>query len=127
MASTQPPPNPDQMKKEAFRRYIEVEVLKVIQELVLAGKLSQEKVNAIAHTTLELIKPQMSLEELYQNAVKLDDTHSELAPVVFKIMKEYEETYEKKALSSVSELVKSGNFDQAQDMVKKVLKFKISN
>lgn len=120
-AKTVPPEADD------FRKIIEVEVLKIIKDLAEKGQTPKERLQELAQLTLDLIKPGMSLEELYGSAVKLDDTHSELAPVVFKVMKEYEETYEKKALSSVSELVKSGNFDQAQDMVKKVLKFKISN
>src|SRR3989344_8833338 len=115
------------VKAEEFRKMIEVEVLKIIKDLAEKGQTSQERIQELAQLTLDLIKPGMLLEELYSNAVKLDDRHSELAPVVFKVMKEYEEVYEKKALTHVNQLIKSGNFDQAQDMVKKVLKFKISN
>jgi len=43
------------------------------------------------------------------------------------VMREYEQKYEKKALEQVSLLIKSKQFDQAQDMVKKVLAFKIQN
>src|SRR3989338_7204219 len=118
------PVNTVPSQAEDFRKMIEIEVLKIIKDLAEKGETPQERIQELAQLTLDLIKPGMSLEQLYGNAVKLDDTHSELAPVVFKVMKEYEETFEKKALSSVSELVKSGNFDQAQDMVKKVLKFK---
>lgn len=112
---------------DEFRKFIEVEVLKIIKGLAERGDTPQEKIQAIAQQTLELIKPEMNIEQLYQNAVKLDDQYTELAPVVFQVMKEYEQTYEKRALSEVSNLVHSGKFDEAQDMVKKVLKFKISN
>ena len=115
------------VKAEEFRKMIEVEVLKIIKDLAEKGQTPQERIQELAQLVLDLIKPGMNLEELYSNAVKLDDRHSELAPVVFKVMKEYEEVYEKKALTHVNQLIKSGNFDQAQDMVKKVLKFKISN
>lgn len=110
-----------------FRKFIEVEVLQIIKLLAEKGETPQDKIQAIAQRTLELIKPEMNLEELYQNAVKLDDQYSELAPIVSKVMKEYEQTYEKKALSEVSSLVHSGKYDEAQNMVKKVLQFKISN
>ncbi len=112
---------------EEFRKFIEKEVLKIIASLAQKNDTTQEKIQALAQTSLNLIKPGMSLEELYQNAVKLDDEHQELAPVVFQIMKQYEEKYEKKALEHVSALVKSGNFDEAQDAIKKVLEFKIQN
>lgn len=109
---------------EEFRKFIEVEVLKIIKDLAEKGETPEEKIQGIARLTLDLIKPGMTLDQLYQNAVKLDDTYSELAPVVFAIMKKYEETYEKKALDQVSHLVKTGHYDQAQDLVKKVLEFK---
>lgn len=112
---------------ENFRKTIETEVLKIIKDLAEKGQTTKERIQEIAQLTITLIKPGMSLEELYVNAIKLDDLHSELAPVVFKIMKEYEEKYEKRALAQVSQLIKSGEYESAQDMVKKVLQFKIQN
>ena len=119
--------NNPQTQAEEFRKLIEVEMLKIIKDLAEKGQTPQERIQEIARLALDLIKPGMNLEELYGNAVKLDDRHAELAPVVFKVMKEYEEVYEKKALTHVNQLIKSGNYDQAQDMVKKVLQFKIAN
>ena len=112
---------------EDFRKYIEVETLKIIKKLAEGGKTEKERIQEIARRTLELIQPGMSLEELYQSAVKLDDNFSELAPLVYVIMKQYEERYEKKALESVSSLIKDKQYDQAEEMVKKVLQFKITN
>lgn len=112
---------------EEFRKFIEVEVLKIIKDLAQKGQTPQERIQQIAQITLDLVRPGLNLEELYQNAVKLDDAHSELAPVVFKLMREYEQKYEKKAISQVSLLMKQGRFDDAQDMVKKVLEFKVEN
>lgn len=127
MTTTQPSPTNQPNKPEEFRKFIEVEVLKIIQKLAEAGTTPQDRVQAIAQSTLDLIKPEMTLEQMYQSAVKLDDTYSELAPVVTKLMQEYEEKYEKKALAVVSQLIKAGQYDQAQDLVKKVLLFKVVN
>jgi len=110
---------------EEFRKFIEIEVLKIIKKLAEEGKTSKEKVRNISQLTLDLIKPGMTMEQLYQGAVKLDDIYSELAPVVSMVMKEYEEKYEKKAIEYVSQLIKSKNYDQAQNMVQKVLQFKM--
>lgn len=117
----------DLTKAEEFRKFIEVEVLKIIKKLAEEGKTPREKIQQMAKITLKLIQPEMTLEQLYQNAVKLDDFFPELAPVVFAVMKEYEEKYEKKALNEVQSLIKQGKFEQAQNLVKKVLAFKISN
>jgi len=114
-------------QSEGFRKYIEIETLKIIKKLAEEGKTDKERIQAIAQRTLDLIKPGMNLEELYQNAVKLDDNFSELAPLVFVIMRQYEEKYEKKALEQVTQFVRNRQFDQAETAVKKVLAFKINN
>lgn len=114
----------DFVKAEEFRKFIEIEILNIIKDLVERQEVTQEVVQAIAKQTLELITPGMTLEQLYNNAVKLDDTFSQLAPLIVKIMQEYEEKYEKKALAEVSKLIKNGDYNAAQDMVKKVLQFK---
>lgn len=115
------------MNKQAdqFRQFIEVEVLKIIKKLADDHSSSPERIQSISQRTLDLIKPGMSAEELYRNAVKLDDLHSELAPVVFVIMEAYEKNFSTKSIDEVSNLIKNGNYDDAQHMVKKVLAFKI--
>jgi len=118
---------PKDSPAEEFRKYIEVEVLRVIRDLADGGAITKERIQEIARLTLTLIHPGMTIEQLYNNAVKLDDSHSELAPVVFKIMKEYEDRYSQKAINAVSGLIKDGKYDEAQDLVKKVLMFKMSN
>jgi hypothetical protein len=109
---------------EAFRKFIEVEVLKIIKKLAEEGKTPEERLRAMARKTLELIKPGMTVEELFQNAAHLDDQFPELSSVVFTVMKEYEQKYEKKALEQVTKLVKLGKYDEAEAIVKKVLAYK---
>ncbi|MBI3620110.1 hypothetical protein HY214_03145 [Candidatus Roizmanbacteria bacterium] len=112
---------------EEFRKFIETQVLGIIQQLAEKGNTPQEQIQKLAQLTIDLIKPGMTLEELFQNAVKLDDRHSELAPVVYQVMKEYEKKYEQKAVAQVSQLVKMGRYDDAASVVKKVLQFKFAN
>lgn len=114
------------MKQTAddFRKFIEMSVLSVIQDLSGKPDFQSKKAQKIAELTLNLIRPEMTIEELYQNAVKLDDDMSELAPVVFAVMKEYEKTHESKALQLVSKLIKDGNYEDAGSAVKKVLAYK---
>jgi hypothetical protein len=113
------------VKAEEFRKIIEVEVLRIIKELAEKGETPREKIQDIASTTLSFIQPGMNLEKLFTNAVKLDDKYSELAPVVVKIMRIYEDEYEQKALEQVSALVKHRQFNEANDLIKKVLMFKV--
>lgn len=117
----------NQSSSEKFRKFVEVEVLKIIKLLAEAGNTPKERVQEIARVTLDAVKPDMTLRELYVNAIKLDDAYPELAPVVFHIMKEYEEKYAQKALTEVSALIKSGKYSDAESMVKKILQFKMVN
>lgn len=113
--------------QDGFRNFIEYEAAQLIISLLEKGLINEEKSESLSGLTLSLIRPGMTVEELYLNGVKLDDNNSEMAPVVYKIMKIYEEKFEKKALSQVSAMVKNKQFGQAQDLVKKVLQFKINN
>lgn len=117
----------DFIQADELREFIEKEVLKVIDEMTKREDVTKEKIQGIAKITIELIKPGMKLDELYQNAVKLDDNCSELGPIVVLIMREYEEKYAKKALTQVSQLIKSKKYDEAQNVVKKILQYKIAN
>lgn len=108
---------------DEFRVFIENQVLHIITQVIEKG-VPKETVQQMAKQALDLIKPGMAMDELYRASTKLDDQFSEFAPVVFGIMEEYEQKYEKRAVDQVSQLVKSGNYDDAETLVKKVLEFK---
>src|SRR3989338_10014630 len=119
--------NLDINDQNGFRNFIEKEAMQTILFLLEKGTIDEDKAGKLSQLTLDLIVPGMTVEELYLNGVKLDDNNSEMAPVVYKIMKIYEEKFEKKAIEQVSAMVKNKQFGQAEDLVKKVLQFKISN
>lgn len=121
------PTTQDYIQAEELRQFIEKEVLKIIEKLLEKPDAVKENIQQIARVSLELIRPGMRIDELYQNAVKLDDNHSELGPIVVLIMREYEKKYAKKALTQVSQLIKAKQYDEAQSVVKKILTYKITN
>ena len=110
---------------EAFRKWIELEVLKIMKQQVSKQDVSQQRIQDLANRTLDMIQPGMTIEELFQNAIKLNDDYPEFDPLSVKLIKEYEHKYKKKAVERVAQLVKSGDLDEAQDVVKKVLEFKM--
>ncbi len=113
--------------QDGFRKFIEYEAATLIISLLEKGSVDEDKAGKLSQLTLDLIIPGMTVEELYLSGVKLDDHDPELAPVVYKIMKIYEEKFEKKAIAQVSVMVKNKQFGQAQDLVKKILQFKMGN
>lgn len=116
----------DDSPEVQFRKMVEYEVLMVITDLAEKGKTDQEKIKQMAQYALEIINPAFNLDELYACVVKLDDKYPEFSPVVLKVMQEYEKKYQKKALDEVSNLIRTGRYDDAQAMVKKVLQFKMT-
>lgn len=111
---------------EAFRKWIEVEVLKIMKQQISNKDVSQKRIQELANRTLDLIKPGMTLQELFNNAIKLNDGYSEFDGLVAKLIKEYEHKYKKQAVEQASALVKQGQLDEAEDVVKKVLQFKMA-
>ena len=103
-----------------------MEVLKIMKELVGRKDVQSKRIQEIANRTLDLIKPGMTMGALFQAAIKLNDGYPELDPLVIKLMKEYEQKYKYKAIEQVTDLVENGKYDEAEDVVKKVLEFKMS-
>jgi len=126
MNNSQKPTAKDFIQAEELRQFIEKEVLKVLEGLIEKKETPKEKIQEIARNTLILIRPGLPINELYLNTVKLDDNCSDLASVVVLVMREYETKYARKALVEVSNLIKTKHYDQAQDLVKKVLEYKFS-
>ena len=80
--------------QDGFRKFIEYEAATLIISLLEKGSVDEDKAGKLSQITLDLIIPGMTVEELYLSGVKLDDHDPELAPVVYKIMKIYEEKFE---------------------------------
>lgn len=77
-----------------FQEYIEKEILEAIKELSKKEGMTKERLQEIARFTLQLIHESMTLPELYENMIQLDDKFPELSPVIGKIIKEYLEKYQ---------------------------------
>lgn len=117
-------PVPQFIQTEQFREYIEREVLTVIKSLLNNPEIDQKRIQEIARHTLQLLALGTAIDELYRLAIKLDENYPELRPVVIKLMNEYEQKYNKKAVDHVSALIKEGKYDDAQNAMLKVLQFK---
>ena len=73
-------------KTKQFKELIESEILAAIKELAKKPEATKERLQEIARATLNLIKPQMSIETLYQNMIKLDDDFPELSLFINKLI-----------------------------------------
>ena len=118
-------PEVKELQHERFRRFIETEVLRILKDLSSNPETDPTLIQEIAAFTLDRIKPEMKVQELFDSAIALDDKYSQLAPVTASVLREYEETYEHPAIDHVEALLKQGNYDKAEALMTRVLSFKM--
>lgn len=110
------------MTPDDIRQDIELKVVELIKEKLADGTMTEERAQEISQTVLDLLKPGMSLEELYKAVPKLDDRFQELAPVVLPYIRDYEERIVKDAQNKVQHFIKQGEFDAAVDLAQRAVK-----
>ena len=110
------------MTPDDIREHIEASVVDLIKQKVEAEEMTEERAQEIAQRVLELLKPGMSLEELYKALPHLDDNFSEIGHIIVPYLKDYEEGVTKKAASRVQDLIKEGRFAEAQQLADRVIK-----
>jgi hypothetical protein len=107
------------MDGDEYRKKIEKEILKIIEEKLIAGEMKAPRAREIAQLVLDKLHPGMTLEEIYQTVPLLDDNFSELASVVLPVVTEYEEKITQIVLQHVEKLIKQGKIEEANMLMEK--------
>lgn len=81
------------MDPEEYRKKLEIDILKVIEEKLIAGEMDAERARAIARMVLDKLHPPLSLEQIYQIAPTLDDEFQELAKASLSTFWRYSSTW----------------------------------
>lgn len=110
------------MSPDDIRERIEAQVVDVIKLKVENEEMTEERAQELAQRVLELLKPNMSLEDLYKALPKLDDNFSEVSPIIIPYLRDYEEGVTKKAAFQVRDLITSGHYKEAQELADRVIK-----
>jgi polyhydroxyalkanoate synthesis regulator phasin len=113
------------MSPDEIREDIELQIVELIKKLLADGSITDERAQQLSQRVLDVLTPGLSMEQLYQAIPKLDDTTSELAPIVVPFMREYEENVTKQAQQTVSELIRQGQYDAATKLSQKVIDKKV--
>ncbi len=101
------------MTADEIREDIELAVVELIKAKLADGTMTEMRSQQISQLVLDTLKPGMSLEELYKAIFTLDDTCTELAPIVLPYAQKYEENITQKASDIVSSYIKVGKYDAA--------------
>lgn len=110
------------MSPDDIREQIEADIVDLIKQKVEAEEMSEERAQTLAQMILERLKPGMSLEELYKTLPHLDDNFSEISHVIVPYLRDYEDGVAKPAIETVRQLIKAGQYKEAQELADKVIK-----
>lgn len=108
--------NPDDAREE-----IELAVVELIKKSVEVGTMTEARGQQISQVVLELLQPGMSWEQLYKAIFKLDDSCTELSPIVLPYAKSYEVNIASKATDMVANYIRVGNYDAAVKLAEEVV------
>lgn len=110
------------MTPDDIREQIEADIVDLIKQKVEAEEMSEERAQTLAQLILERLKPGMTLEELYKALPHLDDNFSEISHVIVPYLRDYEDGVAKPAIESVQQLIKAGQYKEAQELADRVIK-----
>jgi len=103
---------------EEYRKKIEQDILKILEEKLKRGEMDAERAQAIARMVLDKLHPPLTLEQIYAIAPTLDDEFSELSRAVLPIMNAHDEEIKSTVLQHVEKLIGSGKLDEAYKALK---------
>lgn len=109
------------MTPDEIREDLELKIVEFIKDALESGKLTEERSQIISEQVLTILKPGMSMDELYRAIPKLDDLCSEISPVIIPYLRDYEENITKHAQETVSELIRQGQYDTAVKVANKAI------
>lgn len=113
------------MSPDEIREDIELRIVELIKSLLSTGTITDDRARQLSQRTLEVLVPGQTLEELYRAIPKLDDTMSELAPIVLPFMRDYEQNVTKQAQTNVEELIRQGQYDAAVKLSQQAIDKKV--
>lgn len=112
------------MDPEKYRKKLELDILKIIEEKLTKGEMEPERAQAIARMLLAKLHPPLTLEQIHQIAPTLDDHFTELAQAVLPILRDHREEVERIVSEHAVNLIKSGKFDQASSIMQQSMGLK---
>jgi hypothetical protein len=109
------------MTPDELRQQLELKIVEMIKARLADGSMTEERAQQLSQLVLEALQPGMTFEELYRVIPKLDDNAPEFSPIILPILEEYEKNINQKAMESVRELIKQGQYDAAAKLGKQAI------
>ncbi len=106
------------MDAEEYRKQLELNILKIIEEKLRNGQMDASRAKAIARMVLDKLHPPLTLEQIHTIAPILDDHFQELTQAVLPIINDHEEEVKKVVSEHAEKLIKSGKLQEATTVLK---------
>ena len=106
------------MDPDEYRKKLELDILKIIEEKLQKGQMDADRARAIARMVLDVLHPPLTLEQIYEIAPTLDDHFAELAAAVLPVIQEHEEKVKTIVTEHAQKLIKQGKIDEATTVLK---------
>ncbi len=106
------------MDAEEYRKKLELDILKIIEEKLQKGQMDAERAKAIARMVLDALHPPLTLEQIYKIAPTLDDHFTELTAAVLPVMHEHDEKIKVIVTEHAQRLIKQGKIEEATSVLK---------
>jgi hypothetical protein len=94
------------MTPDELRQQIELRIVEMIKKHLADGSITEDRAQQISQYVLDTLHPGMTFEELYRAIPKLDDSFSELSPIILPILQDYENNVNQKAMEAVRDLIR---------------------
>ena len=109
------------MDTENYRKQIQEEILKIIEEKLKSRQMSAERAREIARYILNSLHPHMDMDQIHLAVQQFDDHFPELIPIVIKVSNDYEEQVKKIVGDYAGRLMKQGKIAEATDIIQKAM------
>lgn len=106
------------MDAEEYRKKLEMDILRIIEEKLQKGQMDAERAKAIARMVLDSLHPPLTLEQIYQIAPTLDDHFTELTAAVLPVIHEHDEKIKLIVTEHAQKLIKQGKIVEATSVLK---------
>lgn len=110
---------------EDYRKTIEEEILKIIEEKLVAQEIDAGRAKQIAQLVLRSLHPPMTLNQIWDAVQKFDDYFPELVPAVAAANQDYNRSVEEIVSSYAKNLITQGKSNEAIALMHKALKKQI--
>lgn len=113
------------MQNDSLWFQVEQEIANLLIDKLEDQEITPEHASQIAKIVVSSIPTQMTDQQMMDVIPTLDDKFTELASIVYKHLKDYEEKFKPQVEATVNELVKQGEFQKASELMQQYFQNKL--